>query len=339
MITPQLLDFARQRLATGTDRNEVEQALRINGLNDEEVAQVFTTIGEATPVVGAPPPVEPPPIPQVAVREEHGPRPRSVRYFELLMYASVLVGIAIPLTKYREFITPEFLDSGFLFLLLLPASLILLRLVLIFLAAHRKANWARFVLLVLFLGSFLGIFGLVGSSDPVFIALNVGRIILEFTAFCFVFSSSANKWFEPEAAGNGPLAAGTQNATWSKTIPRTNKAFMGISLLLVFGLDLFILISSPELFMFWAAMVAVLVVFGIFFYCENYVLAKRYLTSQSNLDRWISFLVIVRNVVFILSFIPLVQILGGMLLVTGGIPYLIIYLILVVKRTRLAQAS
>jgi len=57
-----------------------------------------------------------------------------------------------------------------------------------------------------------------------------------------------------------------QNSIWTKIIPRTNMVFMIISLLLVFGLDLLIIISSPSLRPFWYMMLAVMGVFLVFFF-------------------------------------------------------------------------
>ena len=62
-----------------------------------------------------------------------------------------------------------------------------------------------------------------------------------------------------------------------------------------------------------------LIVFGIFavFFClENYVFSKKFSDTKSALDPWISGIIVVRNLVFLLNFIPFIQILGMMLL--GG---------------------
>ncbi len=104
---------------------------------------------------------------------------------------------------------------------------------------------------------------------------------------------------------------------WAKGIPRTNWAFMIISLLLVFGLDLSILFSSFDLMQYWIVMLIVFGVFAFFFLLENYLFSKKFANTKSGLDPWIFAIIAVRNVVFVLNFIPLIQLLGIMLL--GGL--------------------
>lgn len=134
-------------------------------------------------------------------------------------------------------------------------------------------------------------------------------------------------------------STGVENKIWSKGIPRTNVGFMVVSLLLVFGLDLVILLNSPGLAPYFIVMLVVLGIFGVFYYIENYVFKKKYSNSQSKLDAWISVLAVLRNLVFVLNFIPFIQILGGVALVFGGIPYLILYGILLSFRSKATHAS
>ena len=118
----------------------------------------------------------------------------------------------------------------------------------------------------------------------------------------------------PMAQASVPLKA---LSIWNKGIPRTNWTFMIISLLLVFGLDLFILFASGfSLMPFWIAMLVVFGIFAVFFCLENYVFSKKFSDTKSALDPWISGIIVVRNLVFLLNFIPFIQILGMMLL--GG---------------------
>lgn len=109
---------------------------------------------------------------------------------------------------------------------------------------------------------------------------------------------------------------GNSTSLWAKGIPRTNKVFMIISLVLVFGLDLFIAISSPDLRSFWYMMLAVFAVFAVFFCLENFVFRKKFANTTSFLDKWISMIIVIRNLIFLLNFIPFIQLLGLALL--GG---------------------
>lgn len=110
--------------------------------------------------------------------------------------------------------------------------------------------------------------------------------------------------------------SGNSTSLWAKGIPRTNKVFMIISLLLVFGLDLFIAISSPDLRSFWYMMLGVFAVFIVFFCLENFVFRKKFANTTSSLDKWISMIIVIRNLIFLLNFIPFIQLLGLALL--GG---------------------
>ncbi len=124
------------------------------------------------------------------------------------------------------------------------------------------------------------------------------------------------------------------NKIWSKRIPGSNKIAMVVSLILFLVVDLYILITLPELLVFWLAMLAVMVIFCAFYYYENNKLAPKFLYSQSKLDYWILTLAGLRNLVFILNFIPFIQLLGGAALIFGGIPYLIVYFILIHLRSK-----
>jgi len=113
-----------------------------------------------------------------------------------------------------------------------------------------------------------------------------------------------------------PSTAVAPTSMWAKGIPRTNNVFMVISLVLVFGLDLLIIISSPDLRPFWYMMLGVLAVFALFYCLENFVFRKRFANTTSSLDKWISMIIVIRNLIFLLNFIPFIQLLGFALL--GG---------------------
>jgi hypothetical protein len=107
-----------------------------------------------------------------------------------------------------------------------------------------------------------------------------------------------------------------------------------------------------DLLPFWIEMIVVFGVFLFFYYLENHVFKKRFSESHSQFDGWILALIVVRNIVFLLNFIPFIQILGGLILISviyipigvlGGnfgvallglaVPaHLILYVTLLVKR-------
>lgn len=124
------------------------------------------------------------------------------------------------------------------------------------------------------------------------------------------------------------------NKIWTKGIPTINLTFIIISALLVFGLDLMILISQFNLLPFWIEMLVAFGLFVVFFGFENYLFRNKFANTKSALDPWIVILIIVRNCVFILNFIPLIQLIGAGI---GGIaiaPYVIIYGILISMRSK-----
>ena len=146
---------------------------------------------------------------------------------------------------------------------------------------------------------------------------------------------------------------------WDGPIAKSNWSVMQVSLGLVFGLDLVILLLSGfSLLPFWIVMLVVLGVFALCVYYENVVLRKSFGASSSPYDAWIYRLVTLRNIFFLINFIPLVQVFGLIVLqpllvlieavtsidmmVGGGfspyalaIPvYLVLYFALIVARRR-----
>ncbi len=137
-----------------------------------------------------------------------------------------------------------------------------------------------------------------------------------------------------ESPGEQDRLAPQTNPYWDARIPKANKSSMLTSLFLFFGLDLYILIIAPDLFPYWLAMLAVMLIFGAFYYYENHVLAHAFRYSESRWDSWLHTLVTQRNATFVLSLIPLIQILGMLVMLVLGIPYLIAYTLMVRARYR-----
>lgn len=115
----------------------------------------------------------------------------------------------------------------------------------------------------------------------------------------------------PTAQAVAPAKAAS---LWAKAIPRTNWTSMVLSLLLVFGLDLFIIITDHSLRSYWYIMLGVFAAFAVFFCLENFVFRNRFAGTTSALDKWIYSIIILRNSVFLLNFIPFIQILGLILI-------------------------
>jgi len=137
-----------------------------------------------------------------------------------------------------------------------------------------------------------------------------------------------------QTPNTSPINITPNNRLWLKVIPIINIVSLVISIALVFGLDLVILISSPMLYPFWIEMLIVFVISLVFIYYENSVYKHKYSNSFSKLDGFIVALVVIRNIVFVLNFIPFIQIIGAIAAIFGIIPYLIIYLILLSQRKK-----
>lgn len=149
-----------------------------------------------------------------------------------------------------------------------------------------------------------------------------------------IISSLVTQPVETPAENSVVLPSTTTNKIWTKAIPRINVGFMILSVLLVFGLDLVILISSINLLSFWIEMLIVFALFVCFFSLENFSYKSKFANTKSALDPWIYLLVIVRNFIFLLNFIPFIQLLGMFIGIIVIFPYSIIYLILIYKRSK-----
>lgn len=131
-----------------------------------------------------------------------------------------------------------------------------------------------------------------------------------------------------------------ENKYWSKWIPGTNKIFMLLSLLVMFVIHPFIIVTdfldigTETALVFYGIMLIPLIIFGIFYRYENNKLSNRFRNTRSGTDPWLLILIIIRNIVFGLNFVPFIQLFGISALVLGIIPYLLIYYFLVRARNK-----
>ena len=137
------------------------------------------------------------------------------------------------------------------------------------------------------------------------------------------------------ATSDSSNAPKTENKIWSRYIPVINIGVMIVSAIFVFGIDLSILIQSPGLILFWIEMLVVFSIYFGFLIYENR--GNKFRNSKSPLDIAFLLLVIVRDFIFFLNFIPVIQIGGGIALFSGGIPYLLVYLFLIKQRSKVKE--
>ncbi len=246
--------------------------------------------------------------------------PKKVKRFELLMY----IGIGLSLLTSSSFF--PFLLFG---------------LGLVYLTVRKKIPWARTALTVVVA---FGVFSTLLSMGGMLYNFNLIYLIALPTAFIqvyamwLIYSKEANQWIY----GDYSLPGATQptvSRIWQKTIPLTNLIFLIISAIAVFGVDFIILINSFELLPFWIEMLVVFAVFMIFFYLENYRFKSKFSDSFSWADNGIYSLVLIRNIILFLNFIPFIQIAGALATAVGIIPYIIIYSVLINKRDKIGVVN
>ena len=363
-MSQQLIDYICSELASGKGPEDIKKALAIAGWPVLNIDEAFTAIAsqqtlhtQQSTVSQAPP--TPTVATPVAVQQTQAAptliqvpteTPQSVKFFEIAMYVSLLAGVISTLFQLQILGGDTGMISSMLpqlIIFLLPFPLIFIFLT--WMTARKRKNWARWVLLVFVAWSFIGLFtsllGLFFSARPSAF-LSLIQPILQLIAICYVFSSTANKWFGvtaetvsllavPQVAtsltGEGSLTP-VLNPTWATRIPRTNIGFLIAYLALVFGLDFGIAKSSPDLFFFWYIMLAVLSLAMVFFALEMFVYKRRFITTASSLDTGIFVVIILRNIIFLLNFIPYIQLIGLVALPTAGIILFIMYVIFVIRR-------
>lgn len=139
----------------------------------------------------------------------------------------------------------------------------------------------------------------------------------------------------PATLPSVPVAIMSKNVIWTKRIPYLNRISAVISVLLVFTLDLYIVTNERSLREFWYMMLGVLGIFTVFYFLEN-VVFRHFLTNtaSTSLDKWMMGIVMYRNFVFVLNTIPYVQLAGLAALYITGIPFLILYSIVIALRLK-----
>ena len=121
--------------------------------------------------------------------------PRNVARVEQLMYVSVGLGILLAALRYDEAVA----HAGMAFVLIVQGCVFGLFVFVIWLTARRHANWARWVLLVLFLGGlivYIPDLARVLRVNPLAAALSVLQYFLQGAALYLVFTGDAKVWFE-----------------------------------------------------------------------------------------------------------------------------------------------
>ena len=121
--------------------------------------------------------------------------PSNVARFEQLMYLSLGIGIIVSVLQFSYFQS----QANVGFILFIQAFVLALFVLFIWLIARRRANWARWTFLVIFL---LGLIPYVPNAiellqrNPVSGGLNLVQLVLQAVALYLVFTGNAVDWFK-----------------------------------------------------------------------------------------------------------------------------------------------
>lgn len=94
------------------------------------------------------------------------------------------------------------------------------------------------------------------------------------------------------------------------------------------------LLSEVWLGLFVWLVCGIILLFTVFVWFENKYLAKTYDHTLSKSDKMFSYVIRFRNFVFVLSLIPFIQVIGFVVLVYGGWLLLIVYIMLLLRRSK-----
>jgi hypothetical protein len=122
-------------------------------------------------------------------------RPTSVARFELLAYVSLLLGVLGVALTFENHVQ----QAGLFFVLAVQGITFAVLIVLIWLIARRRQNWARWVFAVLFvLGLPLSLPMVWASLMPITLSgvISVVQIALQVVGLIFVFSPQSRPWFQ-----------------------------------------------------------------------------------------------------------------------------------------------
>lgn len=136
----------------------------------------------------------------------------------------------------------------------------------------------------------------------------------------------------------------SESKYWSRWILVVNTIFLSAVIILMFIVNVYILVTDSLrlgleiMITFYGIMLVPTAIFVSVYFYEKKILSKKYKESNSKLDPWFLVLILVRNIAFVLSVIPFIQVVGTAALVVGGVPYIIIYYFMIRARNKLAVA-
>jgi len=144
-----------------------------------------------------------------------GLMPRSVWWFEKLIWATLLLGPVIAWLDWDRLLRkaapkaylyrdPIAAKAASFSMTVIAIVTLLVMLLLVWLIARRRMNWARWIFAALFvLGAPFALMGYpeMFSANPAAGALSVAQLVMQIAALALVFSPSARPWFARTAVG------------------------------------------------------------------------------------------------------------------------------------------
>jgi len=318
MITQELINYVKTQVSSGVMREKItSDLLGQGGWTMEQINEAFQSAQPSVPTQ----------IPQQEIGLEMTQAPKTIKYFEWLMYASIALSLFQLFILTKDFqLSSIFAYAPGIVFMYAPG------IVFMYLVVYKRIKWARTVLAwqVLIIGFFYSwVIIILFVSYPIFYITSVFSFILLLVAIYYVFTKDSNAWLASSMASQEVVSNEViSNTKWTKVIPWINRlstvVAVGIFLISFFGFGGFKIFDS-EIRMFAIIMIVVICILVGINYFENSVLVKKYANSTSRLDTSFVILTTLRNIVLVLNVIPLIQIFGIGALVLGGVPYLITY--------------
>ena len=120
--------------------------------------------------------------------------PRNVLWFEVLLYMSLVLD-ALSVAFQDRTPSADITESTIMFANVMAACLILLMFYFVWLAAQRRKNWPRWVLVGSLVLSVISLFQIVGDGLQVDSAIEVVSCALTAAGLYFSFTGDAQGWF------------------------------------------------------------------------------------------------------------------------------------------------
>jgi O-antigen ligase len=121
--------------------------------------------------------------------------PRNVLWFEVLLYASLVLD-ALSVAFQDRTPSPDTTESTIMVATLLAACLILMLFYFVWLAAQRRKSWPRWVLFASLVLSMISLFQIVGEGGlQIDSAIEVVSCALTAAGLCFSVTGDARGWF------------------------------------------------------------------------------------------------------------------------------------------------